>query len=67
MGSDTGFLACKRKDPGYRPVEERLKDFREVENLPDEDNVYNQAARCMDCGTPFCHGKSGCTLSNIIP
>jgi len=67
MGSDTGFLDFKRKDQGYRPAEERLKDFREVENLPDKDNVYNQAARCMDCGTPFCHGKVGCTLSNIIP
>ncbi len=66
MGKSTGFLDYKRKEPGYRPVDERLKDFRAVEYAPDEEDVYDQAARCMDCGIPFCHGY-GCPVSNVIP
>jgi glutamate synthase (NADPH/NADH) small chain len=66
MGKDTGFLDIERRDPGYRSVDERLKDFRAVENMPDEDDIYDQAARCMDCGIPFCHGF-GCPLKNVIP
>jgi len=66
MGKDTGFLEYNRKEPGYRPKEERLKDFRAVDIEPDEEDIYEQAARCMDCGIPFCHGY-GCPVSNIIP
>lgn len=66
MGKDTGFLDIERKDPGYRSVDERLKDYKAVENLPDEEEIYDQAARCMDCGIPFCHDY-GCPLLNIIP
>ncbi|MBU1172932.1 MAG: glutamate synthase subunit beta [Proteobacteria bacterium] len=66
MGKETGFLDIERKDPGYRAKDERIKDYRAVENMPDEDDIYDQAARCMDCGIPFCHDY-GCPLVNIIP
>jgi glutamate synthase (NADPH) small chain len=66
MGKVTGFLDIERKDPGYRPADERLKDYRAVENMPDEEDIYDQGARCMDCGIPFCHDY-GCPLENIIP
>jgi glutamate synthase (NADPH/NADH) small chain len=66
MGKDTGFLEYCRKDPGYRPKEERLKDFKAVDIEPDGEDIYEQAARCMDCGIPFCH-VYGCPVSNIIP
>lgn len=66
MGKDTGFLEYSRKEPGCRPKEERLKDFKAVDIEPDEEDIYEQAARCMDCGIPFCHGY-GCPVSNIIP
>jgi len=66
MGKPTGFMEYKRKEPGYRPQDERLRDYRAVE-LPAEDNeLIIQAARCMDCGIPFCHAY-GCPVSNIIP
>jgi len=66
MGKDTGFLEYGRKDPGYRPKEDRLKDFKAVDLKPDEEDIFEQAARCMDCGIPFCHAF-GCPVSNIIP
>jgi len=66
MGKETGFLEYGRQDPGYRPVGERLQDYHAVErNLP-EAELYHQAARCMNCGIPFCHAH-GCPLSNVIP
>lgn len=66
MSKDTGFLEIARRDPGYRPVAERLKDFKAVElRLPGE-KAQEQATRCMDCGIPFCQG-SGCPVSNVIP
>ena len=65
MGKITGFMEFERTDRGYRPVEERLKHFREfVEPLPEQD-VKTQAARCMDCGIPYCH--NGCPINNQIP
>jgi glutamate synthase (NADPH) small chain len=65
MGKITGFMEFDRADRGYRPVEERLKHFREfVEPLPEKD-VKTQAARCMDCGIPYCH--NGCPVNNQIP
>ena len=66
MGKDTGFLEFERRDPGYRDKNERIRDFKAVENMPDEEEIYDQAARCMDCGIPFCHDY-GCPLVNIIP
>jgi glutamate synthase (NADPH) small chain len=65
MGDVRGFLKVRRKDAPYRPVCERIKDFKEVaEPLVPEEAAY-QASRCMDCGTPFCHW--GCPLGNQIP
>ena len=66
MGKPHGFREYKRRDPGYRPVVERLGDFKAVELPLSEDEVVKQAARCMDCGVPFCHG-CGCPLCSQIP
>jgi len=66
MGKDTGFLDYDRRDPGYRPVEERLGDYGAVECRLSEGDIREQAARCMDCGIPFCHGY-GCPVSNVVP
>jgi glutamate synthase (NADPH/NADH) small chain len=65
MGKITGFMEVDRKDRHYRPVEERLKHYKEfVEPLP-EPEVKTQASRCMDCGIPYCH--NGCPVNNQIP
>jgi glutamate synthase (NADPH/NADH) small chain len=65
VGKVTGFLEIKRKKPSTRPVEARLRDWKEVYlPFPDEE-LKKQGARCMDCGIPFCH--QGCPLGNIIP
>ncbi len=63
---ERGFLDIPRVDPGYRPVEERVRDFRAVERQLGHEQVHRQAARCMGCGTPFCHAY-GCPLANLIP
>ncbi|OGX23117.1 MAG: glutamate synthase [Omnitrophica WOR_2 bacterium RIFCSPHIGHO2_02_FULL_45_21] len=60
-----GFLKVKRKYPEYRPVCERVKDYSEVAVLRRGEQSKEQALRCMDCGTPFCHW--GCPLGNYIP
>ncbi|MBV9121517.1 MAG: glutamate synthase subunit beta, partial [Chloroflexi bacterium] len=65
MGKITGFIEIQREMPERRPVEERLSDFREIYHHFSGDQVRDQAARCMDCGIPFCH--KGCPLGNIIP
>ncbi|MBN1361560.1 MAG: glutamate synthase subunit beta [Sedimentisphaerales bacterium] len=66
MGEVKGFLKHERQEVGHRPVQERILDFNEI-NLPlSPDAIRQQAARCMDCGIPFCHG-SGCPVSNYIP
>ena len=65
MGKISGFLEISRKKPGRRPVDQRLKDWKEFEGLLDEADLQDQGARCMDCGIPFCH--TGCPLGNIIP
>jgi glutamate synthase (NADPH) small chain len=65
VGKTTGFLEIRRKKPPSRPVEERLHDWREVYLPYPEEDLKKQAARCMDCGVPFCH--QGCPLGNIIP
>jgi glutamate synthase (NADPH/NADH) small chain len=65
MGKPTGFLEYSRETPQRRPVEERIRDFFEIELPFPEPKVRTQAARCMDCGVPFCH--TGCPLENLIP
>ncbi|MBM4152368.1 MAG: glutamate synthase subunit beta [Kiritimatiellaceae bacterium] len=65
MGKPTGFKEFERKTPSERPVPERLQDYKEVYQPFGEDKVKDQAARCMNCGIPFCH--IGCPLGNIIP
>ena len=65
MGKVTGFLEIKRKKWPTRPVGERLRDWKEVYLPFPQDELKKQAARCMDCGIPFCH--QGCPLGNIIP
>ncbi len=65
MGLATGFLEIERKDRPYEKVEARLKNWNEfVLPLPPAE-MSRQAARCMDCGIPFCH--NGCPVNNIIP
>ena len=65
MGKVTGFLEYGRTETPHRPVEERLHDWHEVQLDPPPEAVKAQAARCMDCGIPFCN--NGCPLGNIIP
>jgi glutamate synthase (NADPH/NADH) small chain len=65
MGKPTGFLEFTKQLPAKRPPQERVNDYNEfIERYPDE-KLNQQAARCMDCGVPFCH--NGCPLGNIIP
>ena len=66
MGKPEGFMQVPRRTAGYRPVEERVRDFKAVELLLSDEEVHDQMARCMDCGTPFCHG-CGCPLFNQCP
>ena len=65
MGKVTGFIEIKRKKHPTRPVEERLRDWREVYLPSAVPDLQEQGARCMDCGIPFCH--QGCPLGNLIP
>ena len=65
MGKVTGFKEFARETPTRRPVTERINDYFEVYQPFPEDHVRTQAARCMDCGIPFCH--TGCPVNNIIP
>lgn len=65
MAKPTGFLENNRHLPAKRAVTQRTKDYYEVEGAVDPEITVKQAARCMDCGVPFCH--QGCPLGNIIP
>ncbi|HJQ03516.1 MAG TPA: glutamate synthase subunit beta [Jatrophihabitans sp.] len=65
MADVTGFLSHDRQLPARRPVEIRLRDWREVYQPADDTVTRQQASRCMDCGIPFCH--NGCPLGNLIP
>ena len=65
MGKTTGFIEFKRDKQPYRPVAERLRDWRQVMLPWPADTLRKQGARCMDCGIPFCH--QGCPLGNLIP
>jgi glutamate synthase (NADPH) small chain len=65
MGKPTGFLEIERRDRGYEKPEARLKTWNEFTATPAPAEVGRQAARCMDCGIPFCH--QGCPVNNQIP
>ena len=65
MGETTGFLQWGRSGPTRRPVQIRLKDWKEVYQPFDSSLLNQQAGRCMDCGIPFCN--NGCPLGNLIP
>jgi glutamate synthase (NADPH/NADH) small chain len=74
MGKPTGFIEYLRETPLDRSPKERVRDWREFHHHLDERSLRNQAARCMDCGVPFCHtgklmsgGASGCPVNNLIP
>ncbi|HTX24789.1 MAG TPA: glutamate synthase small subunit [Steroidobacteraceae bacterium] len=74
MGKPTGFIEYLRELPVDRAPSERIRDWREFHHHMDERRLRHQAARCMDCGVPFCHtgtlmngGASGCPVNNLIP
>ena len=65
MGKPTGFIEITRELPSKRPVQERVKDYKEYIQPFNEQQLNKQASRCMNCGVPFCH--NGCPLGNVIP
>jgi glutamate synthase (NADPH/NADH) small chain len=65
MGKPTGFIEYQRRDRDYKPVEERIKHFKEFVLPLSDQELSTQGARCMDCGIPFCH--QGCPVNNLIP
>jgi glutamate synthase (NADPH/NADH) small chain len=74
MGKPTGFLEYPRELPLVRPPRERIGDWNEFHEHADPELLHKQAARCMDCGVPFCHTgtllagmASGCPINNLIP
>ena len=62
-----GFMKYQRRAEKYRKPETRVRDWKELSTRLDEDGLKYQAARCMDCGVPFCQSDTGCPISNIIP
>ncbi|MDO6965298.1 glutamate synthase subunit beta [Rhizobium alvei] len=67
MGKVTGFLEIDRQVGKYQPASDRIRHFREFTIPMSDQEVVKQAARCMDCGIPFCHGPTGCPVHNQIP
>ncbi|PRH88780.1 glutamate synthase [Labrys okinawensis] len=67
MGKATGFLEIDRQDQKYLPAADRIRHYREFTLPLDDKDVGKQAARCMDCGVPYCHGPTGCPVNNQIP
>ena len=74
MGKATGFMEFKRRTIPDRDPLERIKDWKEIHEHRDDAAVQEQGARCMDCGTPYCHTgmmlsnmASGCPINNLIP
>jgi len=67
MGKVTGFLEIEREEPRYEPASDRIRHFNEFTIPLSESRVVDQAARCMDCGVPYCHGDTGCPVHNQIP
>jgi glutamate synthase (NADPH/NADH) small chain len=65
MGNPKGFIEISRIESGYRPIEERVADYNEVELMLPENERKRQASRCMDCGIPFCHWA--CPVENVMP
>ena len=65
MGNPKAFITTPRKEAGYRPINERISDFGEVEQTLNREDRKLQASRCMDCGIPFCHWS--CPLGNKMP
>lgn len=62
-----GFMKYQRRSEKYRNPKTRVKDWAELSQRLDEDQLKYQSARCMDCGVPFCQSDTGCPISNIIP
>ena len=67
MGKPTGFKEFPRKSVAYRDAADRIGDFAEIFTEPVEEKLREQAARCMDCGVPFCQSHDGCPIDNLIP
>lgn len=67
MGKVTGFLEIDRQVAKYQPASDRVRHFREFTLPMSDSEVIKQAARCMDCGIPYCHGPTGCPVHNQIP
>ncbi len=67
MGDPKGFLKIQREGPKRRPVELRIKDWKEFYEPISEEKLKSQGARCMDCGVPFCQSDYGCPVQNMIP
>jgi len=65
MGKPTGFMDIEKFDRGYKPVSERISNYKEFVIPLTKEETINQAARCMDCGVPYCH--NGCPVNNQIP
>jgi glutamate synthase (NADPH) small chain len=65
VGKPTGFIEIHRTKPRARPIEARVRDWKEVYLVEADADMRQQGARCMDCGIPFCH--QGCPLGNLIP
>ncbi|EDZ61217.1 glutamate synthase, subunit beta [Sulfurimonas gotlandica GD1] len=67
MGKVTGFREYKRQNFSLAPAHERIKHNNEFVTPPSKPELETQAARCMDCGIPFCHSNYGCPVGNLIP
>ena len=68
MGKITGFLEIDRQEPKYAPAADRIRHYREFTVPMEERELVRQAARCMDCGVPYCHtAAAGCPVNNQIP
>jgi glutamate synthase (NADPH/NADH) small chain len=67
MGKVTGFLEIDRQTAKYQPASDRIRHYREFSLPMTDEEVGKQAARCMDCGIPYCHGDTGCPVHNQIP
>ena len=65
MGKPTGFMDIEKIDRGYKPVSERISNYKEFVIPLSKEETIGQAARCMDCGVPYCH--NGCPVNNQIP
>ncbi len=67
MGKASGFLEYKRQSFIYGKPQKRVKNYKEFMRPVNPDMLSEQGARCMDCGTPFCHSEFGCPVMNLIP